>query len=130
MRNVVIILLPDNLSREMVGRLVRNRLDMIAGFSFGELTDPGQSDPLAASAEAMNASAIYRRPNTSKPAPTGPAEGSGGYRVDQVWAADITYIPTGLPVPPSWTGIAGTYWPGNSPTPWTPASVWRRWRQF
>ena len=55
-RNVVIILLPDNLSREMVGRLVRNRLDMIAGFSFGELTDPGQSDPLAASAEAMNAS--------------------------------------------------------------------------
>lgn len=55
-RNVVIILLPDNLSREMVGRLVRNRLDMIAGFSFGELTDPGQSDPLAARAEAMNAS--------------------------------------------------------------------------
>jgi hypothetical protein len=55
-QNVVIVLLPDNLSREMVGRLVRNRLDMIAGFSFGELTDPGQSDPLAASAEAMNAS--------------------------------------------------------------------------
>ena len=26
--------------------------------------------------------------------------------------------------------IAGTYWPGNSPIPWTPASVWRRWRKL
>ena len=55
-RNVVIVLLPDNLSREMVGRLVRNRLDMMAGFSLCELSNPGQSDPLTASAEAMNAS--------------------------------------------------------------------------
>ena len=55
-QNVVIVLLPDNLSREMVGRLVRNRLDMMAGFSLCELSDPGQSDPLTASAEAMSAS--------------------------------------------------------------------------
>ena len=55
-QNVVIVLLPDNLSREMVGRLVRNRLDMMAGFSLCELSDPGQSDPLTASAETMSAS--------------------------------------------------------------------------
>ena len=55
-QKVVIILLPDNLSREMVGRLVRNRLDMMAGFAFCELSDPGRSDPLNTSSEAMNAS--------------------------------------------------------------------------
>lgn len=55
-QNVVIVLLPDNLSREMVGRLVRNRLGLMSGFSFCELSDPGQSDPLTASSEAMNAS--------------------------------------------------------------------------
>ena len=54
-QNVVIILLPDNLSREMVGRLIRNRLDMMASISFCELSDPGRSDPLTASAEAMDA---------------------------------------------------------------------------
>ena len=53
--NVVIVLLPNNLSREMVGRLVRNRLDMMSGFRYCELSDPGQSDPLAASSEAMSA---------------------------------------------------------------------------
>ena len=52
-KNVVIVLLPDNISREMVGRLVRDRLDMVTGLSFCELSNPGQSDPLAASAEAM-----------------------------------------------------------------------------
>ena len=55
-RNVVIVLLPDNLSREMVGRLVRNRLAKMARFSFLELSDPGISDPLTASSEAMKAS--------------------------------------------------------------------------
>jgi hypothetical protein len=53
---VVIVLLPDNLSREMVGRLIRNRLDMTANFSFRELTDPGRRDPVIASSDAMNAS--------------------------------------------------------------------------
>lgn len=53
---VVIVLLPDNLSREMVSRLIRNRLDMTANFSFRELTDPGRLEPLPASSEAMNAS--------------------------------------------------------------------------
>ena len=54
-KQVVIILLPDNLSREMVGRLVRNRLGMMANSSFCELSDPGRSDPLTASSEAMKA---------------------------------------------------------------------------
>ena len=53
---VVIVLLPDNLSREMVSRLIRNRLDMTANFSFRELTDPGRLEPLTVSSEAMNAS--------------------------------------------------------------------------
>ena len=53
---VVIILLPDNLSREMVGRLLRNRLNLIANFSFSELTTPIDPDPLTASSRAMNAS--------------------------------------------------------------------------
>ena len=55
-QNLVIVLLPDNLSREMVGRLVRNRLDMMPGLSFCELSDPGRSDPVTVSSEAMNAS--------------------------------------------------------------------------
>ena len=54
-KQVVIVLLPDNLSREMVGRLIRNRFDTMGQFSFCELSDPGPSDPLAASSEAMKA---------------------------------------------------------------------------
>ena len=53
---VVIVLLPDSLSREMVGRLLRNRLNLIANFSFSELTTPIDPDPLTASSRAMNAS--------------------------------------------------------------------------
>ncbi len=46
----------------------------------------------------MGLEAIYRRPNTSKPAPGHRAypyllKGVDVDRVDQVWAADITYIP-------------------------------------
>ena len=86
----------------------------------------------------MGLEAIYRRPNTSKPAPGHRIypyllKGVEVNRVDQVWAADITYIPMAQASCtwwPSWTGIAGTYWPGNSPTPWTPDSVWRRWRKL
>ena len=55
-QNVVVVLLPDNLSREMVGRLVRNRLDLMSGISFCELSNPGQSDPVAACFDAMGAS--------------------------------------------------------------------------
>ena len=53
---VVIVLLPNNLSREMVGRLIRNRLNLVANFTFRELTDPLRRDPLTASSEAMDAS--------------------------------------------------------------------------
>ena len=73
----------------------------------------------------MGLEAIYRRPNTSKPAP--------GHRIFpyllkgvevnrvKVWAADITYIPMRASCTwwPSWTGTAGTCWPGSSPTPWS-----------
>ena len=46
----------------------------------------------------MGLEAIYRRPNTSKPAPDHKVypyllKGLEINRVDQVWAADITYIP-------------------------------------
>ena len=46
----------------------------------------------------MDLEAIYRRPNTSKPAPGHRIypyllKGVEVNRVDQVWAADITYIP-------------------------------------
>ena len=46
----------------------------------------------------MGLEAIYRRPNTSKPAPDHNVypyllKGLEINRVDQVWAADITYIP-------------------------------------
>ena len=85
----------------------------------------------------MGLEAIYRRPNTSKPAPGHRIfpyllKGVEVNRVDQVWAADITYIPwrrASCTWWPSWTGTAGTCWPGSSPTPWTPASAWRRWRK-
>ena len=78
----------------------------------------------------MGLEAIYRRPNTSKPAPGHRIfpyllKGVEVNRVDQVcgprtsptspWRrASCTWWP-------SWTGIAGTCWPGSSPTPWTPA---------
>lgn len=53
---LVIVVVPNNLSREMVGRLIRNRLNLMADFSFRELSNPGQREPLDASAEAMNVS--------------------------------------------------------------------------
>ena len=50
--DATIVLLPDNLSREMVGRLIRNRLTM-RKLSIRELFDPGELSPVTASAEAM-----------------------------------------------------------------------------
>ena len=61
----------------------------------------------------MGLEAIYRRPNTSKPAPGHRIfpyllKGVEVNRVDQVWAADITYIPMakGFPVPGGHHGLA------------------------
>ena len=52
---VKIVLLPDNLSREMVGRLIRNRIGTL-GLSSRGLFEPGDASPVMASAGAMNAS--------------------------------------------------------------------------
>ena len=85
----------------------------------------------------MSLEAVYRRPNTSKPAPGHRIypyllKGVEVNRVDQVWTAGITYIPMaqGLVaiMDPDIIGT-GACWPGSSPTPWTPTSVWRRWRK-
>ena len=51
---VKVVLLPDNLSREMVGRLVRNRIDTLK-LGVSRLFDPGQASPVSASAKAMKA---------------------------------------------------------------------------
>ena len=51
---VKVVLLPDNVSREMVGRLVRNRLDSLR-FDVSILFHPGEASPVSASANAMNA---------------------------------------------------------------------------
>jgi putative transposase len=83
----------------------------------------------------MGLVAIYQRPNTSKAA----AEHIkypyllGGLtidRVNQVWCADITYIP----MPRGFLYLvvimdAVRFCPGACPTPCTPTSVSRRWRR-
>ena len=86
----------------------------------------------------MGLEAIYRRPNTSKPASGTPdlslsAEGSGGLigstRSGPRTSPTSPWRRASCTWWPSWTGTAGTCWPGSSPTPWTPASAWRRWRK-
>ncbi len=52
---VRLVVLPDNLSREMVGRLIRNRIEAM-GLSVSRLFDPGDASPVTASAGAMNIS--------------------------------------------------------------------------
>ena len=52
---------------------------------------------------------IYRKPNTSKPAPEHriyPYLLKGAVDINQVWAADITYLPTGIPLPRGHYGLA------------------------
>ena len=53
---VVIVLLPDHLSRDMVGRLIRNHIEKAFTISLCELSDPSEQDPLEACAESMGAS--------------------------------------------------------------------------
>ena len=61
---VKIVLLPDNLSREMVGRLIRNRIEAM-GLSANSLFEPGDASPATASARAMNVSwPLPRTPRT------------------------------------------------------------------
>ena len=47
--------MPDNLSREMVGRLIRNHIGAMS-LSISRLFEPGESSPVVASAGAMNIS--------------------------------------------------------------------------
>ena len=72
----------------------------------------------------MGLEAIYRRPNTSKPAPGHRIfpyllKGVEVNRVDQVWAARTSptspWRRASCTWWPSWTGTAGTCWPGSSP---------------
>ena len=63
---VKVVLLPNNLSREMVGRLVRNRLDSLR-LAVNSLFDPGEASPVSASANAMNAA--WPSPRTLRTVP-------------------------------------------------------------
>ena len=77
---------------------------------------------------------IYQKPDTSRP-----AKGHktypyllGGLRVErpnQVWCADITYLPMRRASSiwsPSWTGSPARCWPGASRTRWRRTSASRR----
>ena len=85
----------------------------------------------------MGIEAIYRRPNTSRPSPENKVypyllrglEVSG---VNQVWMADITYIPMArgflyLVAIMDW--YSRYVWPGGCPTPWMQTSVWMPWKK-
>ena len=50
-----IVLLPDNLSREMVGRLIRNQADS-SNLRVDRIFDPGEDRPVTTAANAMNVS--------------------------------------------------------------------------
>ena len=91
----------------------------------------------------MGLRAIYRQPRTSQPA--------AGRWVYPYLLRDLTITRANQSLPPrrrgygrltsptcpwpgdsstwsqSWTGTAGTWWPGDCPTLWTPAFVPRRW---
>ncbi len=81
--------------------------------------------------------AHYPKPHLSRPAPGHEVypyllRGVAIERPNQVWSTDITYVPMQggfLYVVASWIGSAVTCWVGNCPTPWRPASAWRRWRE-
>ena len=79
---------------------------------------------------AMGLRAIYRRPSTSRRSPEHPVypyllRNARITRPNQVWAADITY----LPMARGFLYLVATCWLGGYPTPWRPASAPRRWRR-
>ncbi len=79
----------------------------------------------------MGIKAIYRRPNTSKPAPWHIRK-LAVTRPNQVWAMDLTYIPMARDLSicaPSWTGSAGRSCHGGCRSRWKQPSASRRWRR-
>ena len=83
----------------------------------------------------MGLVALGPKPRTSKPAPGYKIfpyllKGMRSDRPNQVWAADITYIPIGAAFSiswPSWTGPREQCSPSGSPTPWIPRSALKPW---
>ena len=82
----------------------------------------------------MGIEALYRRPNTSRPAPGHKIypyllRGLAVVRPNHVWAMDISYIPMAGASSTSlrWsTGSAGGFWPGGCRLPWRSSSALRR----
>ena len=52
---VKIVLIPDNISRDMVGRLIRNRANS-SSLRFDGIFDPGNDNPVTAASKSMNVS--------------------------------------------------------------------------
>ena len=85
----------------------------------------------------MAITAIYRKPNTSKPAPghriyTYLLRGLAITRPNQAWAMDITYIPMArgfVYLAAVLTGSAVAYSRGGCRSPWIPASASMGWRK-
>ena len=76
----------------------------------------------------MGLEAIYPKPKTSRPHPAHKVypyllRNTVVERPNQVWAADITYIPMSrgfITLWPLWTGTAAKFYPGGYPIPWIP----------
>jgi hypothetical protein len=93
----------------------------------------------------MGIEAIYRRPNTSRPAPGHHIypyllRGMAVTRPNQAWAMDITYIPMARGfvylaavhcTARALLGSAGAgYWSGCCRSPWTSRSAWKLWERL
>jgi putative transposase len=82
-------------------------------------------------------SPIYQPPKTSEPHPQHRIypyllRHLAIERPDQVWCADVTYIPMrrgSSTSSPSWTGSAARFWPGGSAIRWTSSSASKPWRK-